>query len=153
MPICRSGAFCLQLCRVISLVRHNQGRDTSGDARRAQHCFDSSNGLSCGTNTTAHLLVSSYVHTGFSMLRTPVFALIFASTFIHAATAAQPASRWQIQDAQERIRHAQRDTLSAIQSGDVASTAVARAKLNAARARAWGLQHPAPVPATKRAIH
>jgi hypothetical protein len=70
------------------------------------------------------------------------FSLLAASAVASAAT---PTSEMRFAD--ENVAHQARITRQAIQSGDVATIAVERAKLQAARAAAWGKRHPAKPPA------
>jgi hypothetical protein len=78
-------------------------------------------------------------------MRNHTAALItFSLVAMSAAGATAPPSEVRLAD--ENVAHQARITRQAIQSGDVATIAVARAKLQAARAAAWGKRHPAKPP-------
>ncbi len=60
--------------------------------------------------------------------------------------AAQSAPRTEGRYASDNVAHAQARYRVAVRSGDMASAAVAKADLQAFRARAWAIAHPAPLP-------
>ncbi|WP_293883182.1 hypothetical protein [Sphingomonas sp.] len=65
------------------------------------------------------------------------------------AAAASPAA---VRLADGEVVRQARLTREAVQQGDAATIAVARAKLQAARAAAWGKRHPARAPAARVAV-
>ncbi|MDB5714163.1 MAG: hypothetical protein JWO15_1560 [Sphingomonadales bacterium] len=75
------------------------------------------------------------------------FSLIAMSA---AANAVVPAS--EVRFADQNVAHQARITRQAEQSGDVATIAVERAKLQAARAAAWEKRHPVQPPANTVAV-
>ncbi|CAN5390265.1 hypothetical protein BH09PSE3_BH09PSE3_19530 [soil metagenome] len=80
-------------------------------------------------------------------MRNFIFALTIAALASGGVPAiAADAMRTEIRRADDQVAHQQYQTNLAVQSGDAATIAVERAKLQAARAVAWGKRHPAKTP-------
>lgn len=80
-------------------------------------------------------------------MRRVYFALIAVSLTAAATSAiAAPVNQSEVRRADAEVAHQAQQTRVAVQGGDAATIAVARAKLEAARAVAWSKRHPAKSP-------